>query len=176
MPRYTFECLDCGHEEPNIVIVRSEDRDKELILCDLCEAPMKRQFPTQAGEGIEVFVPYYDEALGINIYSKSQKLAELRKRGLIEAGDKEGGARMYDESLPNASRMMERPIRPGCDEAPVEADAEREDFDIAVQSADGSVEAATFEELEEAATDGDVGAGEDAFDHMKESPKRFVPK
>ena len=148
MALYTFTCLKCGDEED--VAIPYKMRDEIEVECLKCQLPKKRQFPLEAARGIGVFTPYWDEALGVNIYTAEQKKRELKSRGLVEAGDKEGGARLFDEKLPSNSQIAARPLKDGrYDTAIVDKNAAYDDFDIESVDAEGkTVDGGSFSDLE----------------------------
>jgi transcription elongation factor Elf1 len=165
--RYSFECPLCGQEDPD-VILNYEDRDTTLVVCGKCDVPMDRLFPCSAATGIEVFTPYFDEMMGVNIYTKDQHKAEMRKRNLIEAGDKVGGARDYDEYLPDGSRVDRQPIKAGMDGGVIDLNAEREDFEVEVTDKEGNtLEKTMFSKLEEETPSGDEQKAKEAFENIK---------
>ena len=148
MALYTFTCLKCGDEED--VAVPYKMRDEIEVACLECQLPKKRMFPLEAARGIGVFTPYWDEALGVNIYTAEQKKRELKKRGLVEAGDKSGGASLFDDKLPSNSQIAARPLKDGrYDSAIVDKTAAYDDFAIESVGSNGeTVDGGSFSELE----------------------------
>lgn len=94
MPLYTFACDLCGAKLDEL---RSMERRNDPRGC-LCGAEMTRRVePFRAA----TFEPYYDEGLGCDISSSKEKRAVMRALGVIESGDRVGGARNFDEKAPH---------------------------------------------------------------------------
>ena len=152
------------------MILPSEQRDSAAVLCSACRWPMKRQFPVEAALGVGTFVPYYDEMLGVNIYSASQKRDELRVRGLIEAGDKEGGARMFDGKVPVGSQLRPLPLMAGADSDQLAQRGDPADIAMTIQHRDGSEERVMLKELPEPKAPSPEAA-QKAFEQLRKPTK-----
>src|SRR3990167_5072647 len=90
MPLYTHLCLNCGNEFEVLSSIGERDM---LTLCH-CGAPTKR-IPAVAR--VDIFTPYYDEALNSDIYSRRDKRHIMEQLGVEEAGDKTHGGRNLDK-------------------------------------------------------------------------------
>lgn len=93
MPAYDFACEKCGLTVT--MTVRYEDRLAGAF-CD-CGGTLEYQFPLSAARGIRLFDPYYDEGLGIDVTGLRMKREYMKVLGVIEAGDRVGGARNEDK-------------------------------------------------------------------------------
>ena len=167
MARYTFNCRKCEYADPDVVLPWKE-RDSTVVLCPSCKWPMEREFPGADWHGrADTFTPFYDEMLDQNFYSKDEWQAALKERGLIEAGDKEHGARLYDESLPAGSRIERQPPKAGKD-TPVERGEPDVDIPLEIVDNEGNVEEVI--RLGDLDTPGepDRKAAEKSLDHLSE--------
>lgn len=174
MAKYDFVCPACGDSEE--VVVPFRVRDSLEVSCSGCNTLKRRMFPVEAARGMSTFEPYWDEALGVNIYTAEQKAKELKKRGLVEAGDKEGGARLFDKKLPNGSQIGKRPLKDARHDTPmVEVNAEYDDFDVSLVDKAGNSEDMSFSDLE-ADTPGDPVAAKKAFENLTLKAAREATK
>ena len=169
MPKYDFQCDHCGTTSVDVTVTIAGRND--VRLCGDCKYPMKRLFPFEAVKGMKLFTPYYDEMLGMNLHTAEQKSGELRKRGLIEAGDKEHGARGFDEKLPTASQIRQQPLRDGRSDTPiVELERTPDDIPFQIEHSDGKTENVMLSDMEIPKT-ADHTAAKKAFDHIKTPTK-----
>ena len=129
MARYDYKCNGCGVVETHEV--KFDDRKTERA-CE-CGESASYQFPIDAIKGFQPFEEYYDEALDCDIKGREHRKSVMRQAGVIEAGDKVGGARNFDNKAPNPMKPL--PPR-GVDYAP--KIRKPQDFDIEVQKKDGS--------------------------------------
>jgi len=97
MPRYDVTCSDCGTNEREIPL---KDFDSP-VYCYRCGREAVREFPLGAIRGFQPFESYYDEVLECDINGRREKRQILNAEGLIEAGDKRGGARNFDRHAPD---------------------------------------------------------------------------
>jgi hypothetical protein len=105
MPTYTFQCQKCSSA---IDLIRSVDRRNDMVLCE-CDAVMQR---TPELFRPNVFEPYYDEGLGEDLYSFADKRRSMKELGVVESGDRVGGARNFDKHAPDyVSKMPVRGVR-----------------------------------------------------------------
>jgi len=95
MPAYDYTCEKCGVTQT--LSVAYEHREA-LRYC-ACGGVLQYQFPLSAARGIRLFEPYYDEGLGIDVTGHKMKQEYMKVLGVIEAGDKVGGARNEDKKL-----------------------------------------------------------------------------
>lgn len=89
MPVYLFACDPCGVELPEALYPMDH-----IEPCERCRKPMLRvpqKFHADAWGG-----PRWVGGLEQTFDSKSEWRRELRSKGLIEAGDRVGGARNED--------------------------------------------------------------------------------
>ena len=169
MPKYDFSCDHCGTTSKDVTVTIAARND--VMLCGDCQYPMKRLFPLGAVRGVKFFSPYYDEMLGMNLHTAEQKASELRKRGMIEAGDKEHGARIFDDSLPTASQIRPMPLRDDRSNKPLVAlNRTPDDIPFQIEHENGSTEDVMLSEMEIPKT-ADSSAAEAAFDHIKTPTK-----
>ena len=103
MPLYSFGCPACRTDRE---VLRSVDARHFPLMCE-CGAFMKRQVESFK---IDTFTPYYDEGLGCNVWSKSDKKRIMRSLGVIETGDKVRGGRNFDKHAPE--HMKPLPVQP----------------------------------------------------------------
>jgi hypothetical protein len=67
--------------------------------CPRCHSSaMVRKFPLEAVRNIQIFEPFYHEALGVDITGKRHQKEVYRYFGIVEAGDRNGGARNEEKS------------------------------------------------------------------------------
>ena len=99
MPIYAYECDQCGHiQDLKIPYDRREDDHP----CERCgDGVAKYQFPFAAALGYQPFEAYWDEVLDCDVNGRREKREILKAEGLVEAGDKSGGARLFDSKLPD---------------------------------------------------------------------------
>jgi len=83
MPLYTFRCEHCSTQVDEQRPV--EDR-RHPIPCGHCKGLMER-VPEMCV--IDTFEPYYDEGLGCDVHSRSDRKAEMARLGLVEAERRE---------------------------------------------------------------------------------------
>ena len=95
MPNYDYNCPKCYVEEERSV------RDRMVSQFCRCGAKMNRQFPVEAAKNFQPFEAYYDEALDVDITGREDKRHKMAAMGVMEAGDKVGGARDFDENAPH---------------------------------------------------------------------------
>jgi putative FmdB family regulatory protein len=98
MPIYAYECDQCGHVQD---LTRPYDRRKDDHPCERCDGESKYQFPFAAALGYQPFEAYWDEVLDCDVNGRREKKEILKAEGLIEAGDKSGGSRLFDSNLPD---------------------------------------------------------------------------
>jgi len=103
MPLYTFRCEHCQTQKDEQRLV--EDR-RHPVPCAHCSGMMER-VPEMCV--IDTFEPYYDEGLGCDVHSRSDRKAEMARLGLVEAGDPVHGGRNYDAS--NPVQMKKLPLQ-----------------------------------------------------------------
>lgn len=97
MPTYTFECSKCKLRED---LLRSiEDRNISWK-CPACHEQMNR-VPERFRA--DTFTPHFDEGLGSDVYSKADKRSVMKRLGLIESGDRVGGAINLDKHAPHTA-------------------------------------------------------------------------
>ncbi len=94
MPTYTYECQNCGFRIDDFRPMKL--RNELNFFC--CKKLMKRIPELFVAS---TFVPYFDEGLGCDVYSLSDKKRILKEEGLIEAGDRVGGAINFDSKAPH---------------------------------------------------------------------------
>ena len=93
MPLYTFRCPLCLS---SVDEVRSVEERRRPLPCSCGGSRLRIPESFHA----DIFQPYYDEALDENLYSKSDKKRAMRELGVVEAGDRVGGARNEDKHAP----------------------------------------------------------------------------
>ena len=95
MPNYDYNCPKCfAHEERRV-------EHREVTQTCHCGATMKRQFPVEAAKNFQPFEAYYDEALDVDVTGREDKRHKMAALGVVEAGDKVGGARDFDANAPH---------------------------------------------------------------------------
>jgi len=105
MPTYTFQCQICYSAKD---VVREVPRRNDPVVCECTEIMQRMPEMFRAN----VFVPYYDEALGEDLYSFADKRRSMAEIGVREAGDRVGGARNFDKIAPeHVSKSRPRGIR-----------------------------------------------------------------
>jgi|TARA_R100001530_G_scaffold88287_4_gene61504 hypothetical protein len=92
---------------------------------------MEREFPLV---NIDVFTPYYDEALDCDITGREDKKHKMKILGVEEAGDKVGGARNFDAHAPHHVK----PLPPRGKQ--LEARGPAQEWDIATMDESGKVD------------------------------------
>ena len=98
MPTYDFTCKLCkGVEEKTILL---KNLNNQTHYCS-CGGVMQREFPIEAALGYQPFIPYYDEGLGSDVYGRRHRQQIMKQLDVIEAGDRVGGARNFDEHAPH---------------------------------------------------------------------------
>ena len=95
MPTYTFECSICNSRED---LLRSVEDRNTSWLCQACKVQMHR-VPERFKA--ETFTPHFDEGLGSDVYSKADKHRVMKHLGVIESGDRVGGAINLDKHAPH---------------------------------------------------------------------------
>ncbi len=127
---YDFECEGCGRVSSDFATL-----DDKRRLC-VCGQTMKRLFPLSAS--YQPFKPYFDEALGVDITGARQKSQVMKLMGVLEAGDKKGGARDFDEDASVVIDDSPEPIGRTVDDFLHSEDARRDDKEKFAYSVDGS--------------------------------------
>ena len=102
MPTYTFECAPCDIVQD---FERSVAKRNEPVMCGC------GQFAARIPERpvVHSFEPYYDEGLGCDISSRTERKAVMASLNLQEAGDAVHGARNWDQK--NPVQMKKVPLR-----------------------------------------------------------------
>tara|TARA_R110000751_G_scaffold76357_8_gene153943 strand:+ start:799 stop:1275 length:477 start_codon:yes stop_codon:yes gene_type:complete len=146
--RYDYKCNTCGYsfEEHR----RVDDR-LDVAKCGNCDGVAEFTFPL-TGFHLWADIPdYHDEGLGVDITGgRKEKKAILKSMGLVEAGDKQGGARNYDPKANNITANVPVQGR-SFDDARREKDAARDSFVVSTGTGSGS-ERKTASSLENATT------------------------
>ncbi len=94
MPRHDWMCKACGHTEKDMVHrlaqwpPRAECERGQLMEADFSNCLTKA----------DVWEPFYCEAFDCDVNTRAEWQAILKDKGLIEAGDKVGGARNEETS------------------------------------------------------------------------------
>jgi hypothetical protein len=127
--RYDYKCVECDR----VTVHESKFEAREDDRACECGAKAEYQFPLGAILGFRPFESYYDEALDCDIHGVMHKKRVMRQAGVIEAGDKVGGARNFDSKAPNPMKPL--PPR-GVEYTP--KIRKPQDFDMEVQDKDGS--------------------------------------
>jgi putative FmdB family regulatory protein len=94
MPVYEWKCQGCGREEDVLAAVK----DRNLPRSCACGWKMARKVSLVH---VENFSPYFDEGLGCDIESPSHRRRVMKELGVIEAGDRVGGAINFDKHAPS---------------------------------------------------------------------------
>jgi putative FmdB family regulatory protein len=135
MPLYSYECPTCDHVEEALRTVAERHAD---LMCPKCSAGMVKQF---ASPHLDILEPYFDEGLGCDVHSASHRRKVMKQQGVIEAGDRVGGAINFDRHAPHhVGKFPQRGIeyaQPVHRDQPVEI----------VDSAGKTVEKTMFSEL-----------------------------
>lgn len=93
MPIYEYVCEVCGERTEELLPVR------DRAVPGPCRCGGWRRL-TPSKVHLDLLEPYFDEGLGCDIESAGHRRKVLRERGLIEAGDRVGGSRNFDEKAP----------------------------------------------------------------------------
>ena len=93
MPLYTFRCPECNTVKD---FYRKVNGRNNIAKCQ-CGERMQR---TPERFTAETFEPYYDEGLDCDFHNKSEWKSEMRRQGVIQVGDRVGGAINWDEKNP----------------------------------------------------------------------------
>lgn len=104
MPNYGFTC-SCGHCEDRVVLMAERDDPQQ---CPKCNEKMVREFPVEAVNGVQLFEPFYHEALDVDITGKRHQKEVYRYFGIQESGDRVGGAKNIETSV-HAPKMVPLP-------------------------------------------------------------------
>ena len=136
MPLYSYLCPMCAH---TVEELRSVAHRHDLLTCERCGSGMSKEM---ARPYLDIIEPYFDEGLGVNIYSARHRREVMQKQGVIEAGDRVGGARNFDKHAPH--HVGKFTLQKGCDFAePIH----REQPVETVDKSGAVVERATFDQL-----------------------------
>lgn len=95
MPTYTFECDACKIQGD---VTRGVDERNDRVVCPECKEDMHR-IPERFTP--DFFEPYFDEGLGRDIRSRTERRIIMKDLGVVEAGDPVKGSRNFDEAAPN---------------------------------------------------------------------------
>ena len=95
MPLYTYRCPRCAEE---LELLRPVSQRRAQVLCPSCRSFMQK---TVILPVVRTFEPYFDEGLGSDVYSESDRRALMKERGVIEAGDPVHGGRNFDPKAPD---------------------------------------------------------------------------
>lgn len=82
MPRYDFECRDCGHTFEGV----SRMDDRHSVVCPKCGGATDILMSTSVNI-IGDMEPYYDRGMGEWITSRSDRRTKMKLRGLQEGHD-----------------------------------------------------------------------------------------
>ena len=104
MPRYEYECPDCQHTEEHWVPFEARKTPRP---CE-CGGFLLWQFPLNFK--ISGFEPFYHEGLGVDINGPRELKQILKANGMVEAGDKVGGARNEETSV-HAQKLDKQPLQ-----------------------------------------------------------------
>ena len=102
MPIYTFECQSCQRK----IDERRDVEDRRVPIPCECGDVLER---IPESFGVDTFEAYYDEGLGCDINSRSERKAVMATLGVVEAGDHVGGARNHDTKAPH--QMEKQPLK-----------------------------------------------------------------
>lgn len=97
MPRWTWKCNQCKHEEDRFVPLREREM---AYACEACGGTTERLFSRESALNFMPFEPYYDEGLGCDVNGRREKRQIMADMGVQEAGDAKGGARNFDTKAP----------------------------------------------------------------------------
>jgi hypothetical protein len=106
MPRHDWFCPDCGDTVKDLFFRLAEMPDS--VPCMTCGGKMEIDF-SHCTTKPEVFEPFYCEAFDCDVNSPREWKAILKDKGVIEAGDKVGGARNDEWESKNANAMVKQP-------------------------------------------------------------------
>jgi hypothetical protein len=98
VPIYTFECSFCHHYEEVVRVVNRRNDFRPCPSPKCANRPMKR---IPARFNAKTFEPYYDEGLGSDVHSESDRRRLMKEMNLVEAGDPVHGGRNFDAKAPN---------------------------------------------------------------------------
>jgi len=131
---YDFQCCVCDLVEEQFV-----DNTIKAGACSQCSGPTVRLFPVGAARGFQDFQSYYDEGLGCDITGRRQRQFVMKALNVIEAGDRSGGARNFDEKAPE--HMKPEPLRgePFVPRIPAEEAHQDEPWDIGIEDKHGGI-------------------------------------
>lgn len=94
MPVYSFECPKCLGSQ-DIWLPIEERKKPQKCQCGKRLKRVPERFTA------DTFEPYHDEGLGVDIHSRQEKRDVMKDLGVIETGDRVGGARDFDEKAPD---------------------------------------------------------------------------
>lgn len=107
MPLYKYVCQTCGRDQE---LFRSVAERHATVVCPTCRSLCQKALVAPL---VRTFEPYFDEGLGSDVYSESDRRQLMRERGVIEAGDKVGGARNFDPKAPElVKKVPPKGVRP----------------------------------------------------------------
>lgn len=107
MPLYSYECTQCHRVRD---LMRDMERRRGLVNCLECGSFCRRIVERCH---VVTFTPYYDEGLGSDVYSASDKRALMKLRKVEEAGDPVHGARDVDWKAPHlVEKQPPKGVRP----------------------------------------------------------------
>lgn len=93
MPRYCYECPECGHQDELYRKVNGRNQPAN------CPSGHRMKRVPEHFEA-DTFEPYYDEGLGSDVHSEADRRVIMKEMGLVEAGDPVKGARNFDPKAP----------------------------------------------------------------------------
>ena len=99
MPIYSFQCPACGETLDDS---RSVDDRRRSVPCKC--GGIHQRIPEMFH--VDTFEPYYDEGLGADVGSRMERRVLMKQLGVIEAGDRVGGARNWEESAPHTAKKV----------------------------------------------------------------------
>ena len=138
MPIYEYRCPECGETFERL---RPVHKRRMGPLCNTCKVPSVRR--VESFRAI-TFEPYFDEGLGCDVTSASEKRRILREENLIEAGDPVHGGRNFDEKAPHHIGKFEPQGKPYAPKLPPR------DFSVATADRNGNtLDVKQFSELPE---------------------------
>lgn len=136
MPTYVFQCPKC-HQRHDIILPISR---RHVSPACTCGAKMDRCLKAERIV-IHSVETYYDEGLGCDIHGERERRQVMAAQGVIEAGDRVGGARNFDKTGTHAGRLAPQGVRFGDVQRTEErARTEEGNWEIATEGKDGRVE------------------------------------
>jgi hypothetical protein len=155
MPTYHFACEKCDDRYEIVLPVAERGNPGPSPCCAVRLDRRPERFTAHT------FEPYFDEALGCDVETLSQKKHILAEMGLIETGDRVGGARAFDPKAPNI--LDKQPVKG----VPYRKRKHNDDSaEVTVVSADGRERKTTL---------GELPVMSDKVDH-KAAAAAFTPK